>query len=114
MKARRLIDGAALGPAALKTIYQAFDEAWAEIALHFGSSQVEIEAARVRLAEAILEIADEDSQDVEALKRAAVTRMPLGHLIPADFWRNIPDQRAQARASLPPRLQSVSSGYGPG
>ena len=36
MKARQLIDGASLGPKALKAIGQAFDKAWLEIAGNFG------------------------------------------------------------------------------
>jgi hypothetical protein len=65
MKARRLIDGAAYGPEALKAIGQAFDEAWASISHHFGSEPKSIEAARLNLAEALLSVASEDSRDVE-------------------------------------------------
>jgi hypothetical protein len=38
MKARRLIDGASFGPAAMKAIGEAFDAAWTEIAANFGSA----------------------------------------------------------------------------
>jgi hypothetical protein len=61
MRARRLIDGAAFGPDALKVIGQAFDAAWAEVAGNFGNDPVQIEAARLRLANAVLSIASEDS-----------------------------------------------------
>jgi hypothetical protein len=77
MKARRLIDGASFGPATLKVIGQAFDEAWAEIAGNFGPSQVE--DARLRLAEALLSIANEDSTDVAALKIGALQAMALDY-----------------------------------
>jgi hypothetical protein len=77
MKARRLIDGASFGPATLKVIGQAFDAAWAEIAGHFGPSQVE--DARLRLAEALLSIANEDSTDVAALKIGALQAMALDY-----------------------------------
>jgi hypothetical protein len=77
MRARQLIDGAAFGPDALKAIGDAFDAAWAEIAGQFGTDPVVIEAARLKLANAVLSIASEDSRDVEVLKRAALQRMAL-------------------------------------
>jgi hypothetical protein len=79
MKARLLIDGASFGPDALKAISQAFDEAWQEIAGNIGSDPQDIEAARIRLANAVLSIADEDSRDVEVLKRAALLRLALDY-----------------------------------
>ena len=79
MKARRVMDGAAFGPDALKVIGQAFDEAWQEIAGNFGSDPQQIEAGRLRLAEAVLSVAHEDSRDVRVLKRAALQRMALDY-----------------------------------
>jgi len=79
MKARKLIDGASYGPDALKVIGQAFDEAWQEIAGSFGNDPQDIEAARLRLAEAVLSVAFEDSRDAEILKRAALQRMALDY-----------------------------------
>jgi hypothetical protein len=52
MTARKLIDGAAYGPDALKALGQAFDEAWASIAGNFGDEPYEIERARLKLADA--------------------------------------------------------------
>ena len=75
MRARQLIDGASFGPDALKAIGDAFDAAWAEIASNFGNGPVVIEAARLKLANAVLSVASEDSRDVEALKRAALEVM---------------------------------------
>jgi hypothetical protein len=75
MKARRLIDAASFGPEAVKALGQAFDEAWASIAGNFGSDPKAIEAARLRLANALLSIASEDSRDVEVLKKAAMEAM---------------------------------------
>jgi len=66
------IGGAVFGPEALEAMGQAFDQAWAEIADNFGASVVEVEAARLRLAEAVLSVAAEDSTDVPALKHAAL------------------------------------------
>ena len=79
MKAHRLIDGATFGPATLKAVGQAFDEAWVQIASHFGNTPLEIESARMRLAEAILSIATEDSTDVAALKAGALQAMAMDY-----------------------------------
>jgi hypothetical protein len=77
VKARALIDGACFGPAALKVLGRAFDEAWASIAGNFCDGQVE--GARLRLANAILSIANEDSRDIAALKNAAIEAMRRQH-----------------------------------
>jgi hypothetical protein len=77
MKARELIGGMALGPEDLKVIGQAFDEAWLEIAGNFGSDPQEIEAARLKLADAFLSVAHDDLLDSQALKRVALQRMAL-------------------------------------
>src|SRR5262245_28447436 len=79
MQAKQLIDGASYGPEALRTIGQAFDAAWAEIAGNFGSDQQDMERARLRLARAMLSIANEDSRDVELLKRVALEQMALDY-----------------------------------
>ena len=66
MKACQLVDGTSYGPETLKAIGQAFDEAWLTIAGNFGKDTSE--AGRLRLANAMLSVACEDSRDVEALK----------------------------------------------
>jgi hypothetical protein len=75
MKARRLIDGASLGPNTLMAIGKAFDLAWAEIAGNFGDSPIQIEAARLRLADAVLSVATDASTDVAALMNGALQVM---------------------------------------
>jgi len=77
MKARRMIDGASYGPDVLKVVGQAFDEAWHEIAGNFGDDPTEIETARLKLADAVLSVASEDSRDVETLKNGALQAMAL-------------------------------------
>jgi hypothetical protein len=62
--ARQLIDGASFGPEALKAIGAAFDAAWAQISNNFGHDPVDVEKARLRLANALLSVANEDSRDV--------------------------------------------------
>src|SRR5215510_10249491 len=79
MKARGLIDGAVLGPETLKAIGEAFDQAWAQIAGNFGDNPLEVENARLRLAEAMLSIATEDSTDVAALKDGALQAMAMDY-----------------------------------
>jgi len=79
MNARQLIDGASIGPDTLKVTGQAFDAAWREIAGNFGDDPHDIEAARMKLANAVLSIADEDSRDAGVLKRAALLRMALDY-----------------------------------
>jgi len=74
MEARRLLDSATLGPDALKTVGEAFDKAWSEIEGSIGCDQAR-EAARLKLATAILSVATEDSRDVEVLKKAALQAM---------------------------------------
>ena len=73
----RWIGGAVFGPEAVEAMGQAFDEAWGEIAGNFGASLVEVEAARLRLAEAVLSVAAEDSTDVAALKDGALQAMAM-------------------------------------
>jgi hypothetical protein len=77
--ARQLIDGASYGPEALKAIGQAFDEAWLQIAGNFGNDPIDVEKARIKLAQALLSIADDDSRDVGVLKQAALERMALDY-----------------------------------
>jgi len=79
MRARRLIDGASFGPDTLKAMGQAFDEAWAEIAGHFGTLPTEVESARLRLAEAMLSVATEGSTVVAVLKTGALQAMALDY-----------------------------------
>ena len=79
MRAKKLIDGAAFGPDAVKAIGQAFDAAWAEIANNFGDDPVDIDNARYALATALLSIASEDSRDVEVLRKAALQRLALDY-----------------------------------
>ena len=79
MKARRLIEGAAFGPETLKAVGEAFEQAWAQIARNFGDTPTQVENARLRLAEAMLSIATEDSTDVAALKACALQAMAMDY-----------------------------------
>src|SRR5262249_2676245 len=79
MNARQLINGAWYGPEALKAIGQAFDQAWHQIAPNFGDDPIDIQKARIRLARALLSVADDDSRDVGVLKQAGLHRMALDY-----------------------------------
>jgi len=79
MTARELIDGASFGPATLKAMGDAFDQDWRQIAKNFGDNPAQVENARLRLAEAMLSIATEDSTDVAALKAGALQAMALDY-----------------------------------
>jgi hypothetical protein len=77
-----LIRGATYGPEALKVIGQAFDEAWAEIAPHFEGHSLQTEAARLRLAHAVLAVATEDERDAAALRKTALQVFALTYRTP--------------------------------
>ena len=77
-RAERLMNSISYGPEALKAIAAAFDAAWEDIA-DFRSAPEAKEAARQKLATALLSIACEDSRSVEVLKRAALQRFALDY-----------------------------------
>ena len=79
MRARRLIESSTFEPETLHILFQAFDDAWAEIAHHFSGDEKAIERARTRLAHAVLIIAREDSADAERLKKDALQVMALAY-----------------------------------
>ena len=64
--------GASYGPAELKVINQAFDEAWAAIAGSFEEAPAVIEGARYQLANTILKEAANGIREPGALKAAAL------------------------------------------
>ncbi|HEU0062960.1 MAG TPA: hypothetical protein VFR19_23990 [Hyphomicrobiaceae bacterium] len=72
MKARQIVESGSFGPETLKLAYQAFDEVWQSVSGYFGNDPVTIEAARVKLANAILAACEEESRDFKALKTAAL------------------------------------------
>lgn len=75
MKARALIGGAAYDPATLKTLFQAFDDAWDRVAPQVSTRPEALEAARMKLAEIVLELASGRVGDPADLTRAAVAKM---------------------------------------
>jgi hypothetical protein len=73
------MEGASFGPEALNILCRAFDKAWRSIAAHFGDDQTEVEAVRVKLANALLSVVDENSHDVDVLAHAALGTMALDY-----------------------------------
>ena len=79
MKARELVASASFEPEALSVVGQAFDLAWNEIAPNFGDNPAVLEAARVRLAHAILSVAKDDVRDAGDLKTASLQVFALAY-----------------------------------
>jgi hypothetical protein len=77
MKARKLIEGSSYDPDTLRILFQAFDDAWAQVSPTISSSRPEaaIEAARMKLAHIILGLARRNTRDAKQLTEAAVQLM---------------------------------------
>jgi hypothetical protein len=87
MKAHQRIEGTSYGPEALNAMTQAFDQAWSVIGGNIGRDTSE--AARLRLANALLSVATDDSRDAKALKRKALEAMALSYYaVPSDISRS--------------------------
>ena len=83
---RELMNRAPFGPEILRAVGQAFDEAWATIEGNFGEGPLVIEAARAKLANAILaEARVKGRADVEALKAAALRTVALSYRRPTAY-----------------------------
>jgi hypothetical protein len=77
MRVRKARSGVSFGLEALTVIGDAFEQAWASIEGNFGDGPAR-DAARIKLAAAILSFAKEDSQ-VAALKREGLSAMALDY-----------------------------------
>lgn len=72
MKARQLIGKSSYGPDELKILFKAFDDAWDVIAPTISGRAEAIEAARMKLANIILSLAQNGRRDAEQIKNAAL------------------------------------------
>jgi predicted negative regulator of RcsB-dependent stress response len=79
MRVAKILAGCAYGPETLKIIGKAFDDAWASIADDFAGDAQRADAARERLAHAVLIAAAEDSRDPEPIKTLALQIMALSY-----------------------------------
>jgi len=82
MKASQLIADSSYGPDSLKVLFQAFDEAWKEIAPRTSQDEVAVEAARLKLASIVLIVATNESRDAEQIKNTALILMNIGREVP--------------------------------
>jgi hypothetical protein len=73
MKARQAIASASYDPQTLMRLYSAFDSAWQQVKLHVNADATE--AARLKLAEIILDLASKGERSPEVLTDAAVKLM---------------------------------------
>jgi hypothetical protein len=84
MSARQRTVNTSYGPDGMKAMTQAFDQAWSVVAGNISYDSKP--AARLRLANALLSIASDDSRDVAALKMKALEVMALSyHGVPTDL-----------------------------
>jgi hypothetical protein len=83
MKARQLIGGAAFPPDALIVIFEAFDDAWSEVAPEVGDDAAAIDAARLSLATIVLSLARTGPVERHGLKAAAVEAFRYKHRSPS-------------------------------
>lgn len=79
MRARKLIGDSSYGPDTLKVVFQAFDEAWNEVAPLTSQDEMAVEAARLKLASIVLTVlATSETLDAEQIKSAALMQMNIG------------------------------------
>jgi hypothetical protein len=77
MKARQLIGSGSYGPVQLKALFKAFDEAWNAIAPTISGRAAAVEAARMKLANIVLSLAQSRSGsaaqlDADQIRDAAI------------------------------------------
>jgi hypothetical protein len=82
MKARQLIGGASFPPDVLSVAYEAFDDAWLEVAPDVSSRPQAIESARMTLAGIVLSLARAGPVDQIGIKTAAVDAFRQMYRIP--------------------------------
>jgi hypothetical protein len=79
--ARQLIGGAAFAPNELKAIFEAFDDAWNEVAADVSTRASAVEAARLSLATIVLKLAAVGPIERARLQTAAVHAFRRKHRI---------------------------------
>jgi hypothetical protein len=72
MKARKLLDNAALGPGELAVLYGVFDEVWQAVEARHGGNAQSIEVGRLKLANGLLAAYRDGARDADQLKLAAL------------------------------------------
>ena len=75
MKARRLIEGASFEPDQLRILGQAFDEVWEQLAADVSRRAEAVDAARLKLANAVLAAAKTGPIELDRIKDDALRTM---------------------------------------
>jgi len=75
MKARKLLENAALGPNQLGVLYEAFDGAWEVLQPQYQDTPQSIEVGRLKLANAVLRAYRDGTQGADAIKAQALRSM---------------------------------------
>ena len=89
MRPPRINEGASFGPDVLKVVSKAFDEAWVSVADKFEPNEHGL--ARDALADAMMKVVREDSDDVQRLRDSGIRVMQLSY--PSRFGRLPAEQR---------------------
>ena len=79
MRARHIIGGATFSPDVLKVLFEAFDDAWHEVAADVSMRAGAIDAARLRLATIVLSLAKSGPVDRGRIKTEAVDEFRRQH-----------------------------------
>jgi hypothetical protein len=82
MKARQLIGSTSFQPGELKVIFEAFDDAWDQVAKDIGNRASAIEAARLSLADIVLTFAAARPIERVGLSTAAIDAFRFKHRLP--------------------------------
>lgn len=127
MKAILRLRAASYDPETIQAMVRAFDAVWAAVHFHFYESPDTYEAARLRLANAILRAAADGNRDVAQLKTAGLASIAARYrLEPGDceleaimpqrvnnprYWRNYADAtRAIAEQTKDPECKRILMG----
>jgi hypothetical protein len=81
MDAHQLLGGAAFPPDVLQVLFEAFENAWAEVAPEVSSDPTVVEAARLSLAGLVLGVARAGPIDRDSIKTAALDAFRAKHRI---------------------------------
>jgi hypothetical protein len=84
MDARQLIGGAGFPPDVQKVLFEAFDDAWAELASDVSGDPTVVDAAQVSLAGIVVDVAHAGPFDRHAIKTAAVEAFRRKHRLGND------------------------------
>ena len=75
MKARAMLGSTIFEPHQLRVVQKAFDDAWEVVALQVSARPEAIEAARMKLAELVIDLARNGEPNSQAISDTAVQRM---------------------------------------